>query len=128
MLFFNDSRFGLVYNEILKNNIPLSRISELKSNGAFIAYVPDEFILHVFDESPKLFFNGNYWNLSYGENIEGFPMSIVEEMDMRTFRNYRNALEAVVYFVNNKSKSTIELKRIDAALNFLLDDRNEDVV
>ena len=115
-------------NIILKNNIPLSRISELKSKGAFIAYVPNEFMLHVFEESPKLFFNGNYWNTSYGERIEGFSASVSEEMDMRTLLNYKNALETVVYFMANKSKNAVELKRIDAALNFLQDGRNEDVI
>ena len=115
-------------NDILKNNIPLSRISELKSTGAFIAYVPNEFILHVFEESPKLFFNGNYWKAKYGEKIEGFSASVIEEMDLQILLKYKNALETVVYFMTNKSKSTIELKRIDAALNFLQDGRNEDVI
>lgn len=115
-------------NEILKNKIPLAKISELKMNGAFIPYVPNEFLLHILEESPELFFNGNYWNVRYGEKIEGISTSILEEMDMRALQNYKNALESVVYFWANKSKNTIELKRIDAALNFLLDERNEDVI
>ena len=76
----------------------------------------------------ELFFNGNYWNTSYGERIEGFSASVCEEMDMHTLLNYKNALETVVYFMANKSKNAVELKRIDAALNFLQDGRNEDVI
>jgi len=115
-------------NEILKNNIPLSRIGELKSKGAFIPYVPNEFVLHILEESPTLFFNGNYWNIQYGEKIEGFSTTILQDMDVRTLNNYKNALETVVFFMDNKSKNTVELKRADAALNFLQDNRNDDVI
>ena len=115
-------------NEILKSNIPLSKIDELKSKGTFINYVPNEFMLHVLEESPELFFNGNFWNARYGEKYEGFSTSIIEEMDNLTLKKYKNALETIVFFMSNKSKSLIELKRVEAAINFLYDDRNEDVI
>ena len=115
-------------NEILNNNIPISNINELKMTGGFVSYVPNEFVLHILEESPKLFFNGNYWNSHYGESIEGFSASVIAETDSRTLQNYKNALETVVIFISNKNKNTIELKRINAALEFLLNDRNEDVL
>ena len=124
----NEIQQKLFVNEILKNNIPLSRISDLKAKGTFITYVPNEFLLHVLEESPELFFNGNYWNVGYGEKIDGFSTSVIEEMDSCTLNNYRNALETIVLFISNKSNGIIELKRVEAALNFLNDKRSEDVV
>ena len=115
-------------NEILKHNISLSRVGELKSKGAFIPYAPNDFLLHILEESPSLFFNGNYWNVRYGEKIEGFSAAILADMDVRTLQNYKNALETVVYFMVNKSNDVVELKRIDAALNYLQENRNEDVI
>ena len=115
-------------NEILKNNIPLAQINELKIKGTFIPYIHDEFVLHIFEESPKLFFNGNYWNARYGEKIDGVSATVLEETDMRTLRTYKNALETVVYFMSNKNKNTVELKRISAALDFLQDNRNEEAI
>ena len=49
-------------------------------------------------------------------------------MDNLTLKKYKNALETIVFFMSNKSKSLIELKRVEAAINFLYDDRNEDVI
>ena len=115
-------------NEILKNNIPLSKIGELKSKGAFISYVPNDFMLHILEESPELFFNGMYWNTRYGVKVDGVSVSVLADMDQRTLRNYRNALESVVHFMANRTKNIIELKRIDAALNFLQDNRSDDVI
>ena len=113
-------------NEILKNNIPLSKIADLKAKGGFIPYASNDFLLRIFEESPELFFNGNYWMAGYGE-IEGFSASITADMNTRTLNTYKNALETVVYFLSNSSRNIIELKRIDSALNFLFDGRNEDV-
>ena len=124
----NDEQQKYFAHEILKHNIPLSKIGELKARGAFISYVPNEYIVHILEESPKLFFNGNYWNVRYGEKVEGFSASILEEADGRTLQNYKNALEAIVQYMANPIKNTIELKRIDAALNYLQDDRNEDAI
>ena len=129
--FFNEmdeSQQKLFVNEILKNNIPLSRIPNLKANGTFVTYVPNEFLLHILEESPELFFNGNYWEVGYGEMIDGFSISVIEEMDNCTLVNYRNALETIVLFVSNKSNGIIELKRVEAALNFLNDKRSKDVL
>lgn len=115
-------------NEILKNKIQLSAIGELKENGKFIQYIPDEFLLHIFEESPELFFNGNYWNIQYAVRIEGMSSSVLEETYNKTLSKYRNALDSVVSFANNRSKNIIDLRFVDAALNILLEDRNDDVI
>ena len=75
-----------------------------------------------------MFFNGNYWNARYGEKIDGVSATVLEETDMRTLRTYKNARETVVYFMSNKNKNTVELKRISAALDFLQDNRNEEAI
>ena len=53
---------------------------------------------------------------------------ITAEMDERTARTYRNALETVVIFINDKTKNVTELKRVDAALNFLTENRAKEVI
>ena len=72
-----------------------------------------------------IIYNGTYFQ---GEKIDGFSTSVIEEMDSCTLNNYRNALETIVLFISNKSNGIIELKRVEAALNFLNDKRSEDVV
>ena len=129
--FFNEmseEQQKLFANEILKNKIPLSAIGELKAKGKFIQYVPDEFLLHILEESPELFFNGNYWNAQYAVQIEGMSSIVLDETYRKTLSKYRNALDTVVSFMNNRSKSIIDLRFVDAALNILMDDRNEEVI
>lgn len=124
----NEDQQKCFANEILKNKIPLSEISELKAKGLFVRYVPDEFLLHLFEESPILFFNGNYWNTQYDVKIEGISSMVLGDMYQRTLSKYKNALETVISFMENKSKSIIDLKFVDSALSILMDDRNEDVI
>ena len=118
----------LFVNELFKHHINMSKMNELKANGTFLRYVPDDFILHIFEDSPSLFFNGKYWTLLFGEKVDGISVMITAEMDERTARTYRNALETVVIFLGNKTKNLTELKRIDAALNFLTENRVEEVI
>lgn len=124
----NEEQQKLFANELLKNKIPLTRMGDLKANGDFIRYVPDDYILHIFEESPELFFNGNYWNASYAVKIEGISSTVLNDMDAQTIFKYKNALDAAVSFVGNKSNNAVDLKFVDAALNILLDDRNNSVI
>ena len=122
-----DTQQKLFVNELFKHHINMAKLNDLKANGSFLRYVPDDFILHIFEDAPKMFFNGKYWTLQYGEKVDGISAMITAEMDERTARTYRNALEAVVIFINDKTKSVTELKRVDAALNFLTENRTEEV-
>ena len=129
--FFNEMSEGqqkYFVNEIMKNKMLLADVSNLKVTGKFMRYVPDEFLLHVFEESPELFFNGNYWNAQFDVKVEGLLSNVLDEMYLQTLSKYKNALDVVVSFMNNKTKSVIDLKFVDAALNILMDDRNNDVI
>ena len=44
-----------------------------------------------------------------------------------TLDNYRNNLEALFIFLNKKSENPLELRRIDATLNFLLDNLDDSI-
>lgn len=115
-------------NEILNNKINLESVPKLKETGAFLRYVPNDFLLTILEESPELFFNGNYWKTEFGKIFEGLSPEILKETMAQTLRKYKNALESVIYFMSNKLKSQIDLKLVDASLNFLYDNRGNDVV
>lgn len=123
-----DQQQKLFVNEILNKNIPLSQIEKLKEKGNFISYVPDDFILHIFDVAPELFFDGKYWNSKYAVDIDTLSPIVVEEMKERTLKRYRNALECVIDFLTNSTKDIIDLRRVESALAFLNEDRNQNVL
>lgn len=124
----SDAQQKYFVNEILKNNISISKVAELKSSGTFLRYVPNDFLLTIFEESPELFFNGKYWKTQYGVQIVGISPEIIEESMIQTFKKYKNALETIVFFTYNKENSTIELKRVDASLDFLYENRDDEVI
>lgn len=118
----------LFVNEILKNNISIADVPELKASGAFLRYVPNDFLLTILEESPELFFNGKYWKTEYGNKFEGISSDVLEETMAHTLRKYKNALESVIYFMANKVNFQIDLKLVDASLNFLYENRDDEVI
>lgn len=114
-------------HNILKKNLQLTSIQQLKESGAFIRYVPDDFILNIFDTAPELFFNGKFWNIQYGVSIPGISAVNLGNIYTQTLSNYRNSIESVILFMEQKSNSSLELKKIDAVVNFLNTNLTDDL-
>ena len=115
-------------NEIIKKGDLWDKVDEMKANGTFIQYVPSDFIMHIYEDSPDLFFNNNFWTIGYGVEIPGLSPLVMEEMNKRIYQKYRNAIEAIIIFINEKMTNFVELKRIDATLDFLYKDISEGLV
>ncbi|MCC8114206.1 MAG: ATP-binding protein [Bacteroidales bacterium] len=111
----SDQQQTLFVKELQKHGISLSNVYQLK-NGAFIRYVPDDFILQVYDAEPKLFFNGNLWKEPYDCDIEGMSKMVLNEIFNNTRMAYRNAIEAVIIYLETKPTDILNLKRISAIL------------
>ena len=75
-----------------------------------------------------MFFNNNFWTIGYGVEIPGLSPLVMEEMNKRIYQKYRNAIEAIIIFINEKMTNFVELKRIDATLDFLYKDISEGLV
>lgn len=113
----NDQK--LMLYEMQKNHIPLSEIPNLKQSGDFIKFAPDSFILHIFDELPELFFNGNVWTSEYGVELGLFGNNVLDDVYKHTIEKYHNCLEAIIIFMSKKSKEPSDLKRINSILETL---------
>ena len=88
----------LFVQQILKQNLQLSAVQSLKETGAFIKYVPNDFILNIFDDI--------YNNM---------------------LKTYINSLESLIIYMDKKPQSSLELRKIDAVLNFLNNDLTSDL-
>lgn len=123
----NDEQQTLFVQSLLKHNLQLTKIDNLRQSGGFIRFVPNDFILSIFDSAPELFFNGKFWKTQYGVQISGLSPMNLSTVYKNTLDNYRNNLETLFIFLNKKSENPLELRRIDATLNFLLDNLADSV-
>lgn len=97
----------------------VSIVGELKKTGAFLRYVPNDFVLQAFDYSPELFFNGKVWQVPYNiENPDVNP-EILKETYLRTYKEYRNSIETIALFVQYASHDSGTLRKVEAAVKFL---------
>lgn len=117
----------LFVQQILKQNLQLSAVQSLKETGAFIKYVPNDFILNIFDAAPELFFNGKFWNQQYGVQIQGLSAMNLDDIYNNMLKTYRNSLESLIIYMDKKPQSSLELRKIDAVLNFLNNDLTSDL-
>lgn len=97
----------------------LSIIGELKQNGMFLQYVPNDFILQVYDYSASLFFNGIVWNVPYKINNPDINAEVLNYTYEQTFKEYRNSLEAIILFLDYASQDPNTLRKVESAIKFL---------
>lgn len=104
---------------LFSEGIDISEISELKRSGAFIKYVPEEFLLSILPKYPNKFFNGEVWSDSYDTGIHDIDPEVMQASYDRTLRSYFNSLETLVLYNSNPSTDAIDMRKAITALDFL---------
>ena len=97
----------------------LSIVGELKQNGMFLQYVPNDFILQVYDYSAELFFNGIVWNVPYKVDNPDINSEVLNYTYEQIFKEYRNSLEAIILFLDYASQDPNTLRKVESAIRFL---------
>lgn len=104
---------------LMENGVGLDKVGELKENGGYLAYVPADFLLKVYDSSPKSFFNKNVWDVQYDIDNPDINEEILRETYEKTMREYKNSLESVVLFCLYPSNEPLALRKVESAIVFL---------
>ena len=97
----------------------LSIVGEMKQNGMFLQYVPNDFILQVYDYSASLFFNGIVWSIPYKVDNPDINPEVLNYTYEQTFKEYRNSLEAIILFLDYVSQDPNTLRKVESAIRFL---------
>lgn len=105
--------------QLLSNRLDLTSVPSLKTSGQFIKYVPDDFVLQIYDFKPALFFNGNVWNVAYDVPNPLISASVLEFTYKQILKEYRNSLETVILFLLYPSSNPFSVQRVESALAFL---------
>lgn len=115
-----DTEKKALTNNLLSAGVDLPEISELKENGGYLAYVPHTFIMTMFDQNPDDFFGGKVWKTSLvsgGEELLG--KENIEEFRSKLIGQYRNYLQDLISYTQNKYTDTITMKRVKLSVEFL---------
>ena len=107
-------------NNLLNAGVDLPEISTLKENGGYLVYVPYTFIMTMFNQNPDDFFGGKVWKTSLvsgGEELLG--KENIEEFRSKLIGQYKNYLQDLISYTQNKYTDTITMKRIKLSVEFL---------
>ena len=85
----------------------------------FLQYVPNDFVLQVYDYSAALFFNGIVWNIPYKVDNPDINAEVLNYTYEKTFKEYRNSLEAIILFLDYASQDPNTLRKVESAIKFL---------
>lgn len=98
----------------------IGQITDMRKNGDYLKFVPADFILTIYDESPDLFFGGKVWKtslVSVGEDLLG--KENLEEFRRKMTEQYKNYLRDLISYTNNRYSDMITMKRVKLSIEFL---------
>lgn len=105
---------------LIKKNIDLTTIAELKKSGEYILYAPYGFLLNLYTSSTDEFFDGGVWNKKLSSSADGLlDQEIVDHANNKIKQQYRNSLEDIVNFVRDKYDDELTLRRVQMSIEFL---------
>lgn len=104
-------------NNIINASIDLSKLAMMKENGKFFIYVPEDYILGLFDKMPQLFFDDKVWSVEF--TILDAPDNLKHFAQERTRAQYKNCLDDLIVFLKYRSKDATVVKRAKLALQYL---------
>lgn len=107
-------------NNLINAGIELANLSPLIDSGEYLVFVPYTFIMTMFNQNPDDFFGGKVWKtslISGGEELLG--KENIEEFRSKLIGQYRNYLQDLISYTQNKYTDTITMKRVKLSVEFL---------
>jgi hypothetical protein len=115
-----DTEKKALTNNLINNGVELTEIVTLKDNGGYLLYVPYTFIMTMFNQNPDDFFGGKVWKTSLVSGGEEFlGKDNIEEFRNKLIGQYKNYLQDLVSYTQNKYTDTITMKRVKLSVEFL---------
>jgi len=109
-------------DSVINSGADISRIGDMKKSGEFLLYIPDDFILKIYNGYPNEFFNGIVWDVGLGDSL-GISSSLgseaAEYASKRIITSYKNCLEDVIMLSQFHTNETLAVERCRLSLAFL---------
>jgi len=105
---------------MIKKNIDLTTIGDLKKSGEYILYAPYGFLLNLYAASTDDFFDGGVWSKKLSSSADGLlDQEIVDHANNKIKQQYRNSLEDIINFARDKYDDELTLRRVQMSIEFL---------
>jgi hypothetical protein len=105
---------------LIKKNIDLTSIADLKKSGEYILYAPYGFLLNLYTVTTNDFFDGGVWNKKLSSSADGLlDQEIVDHANNKIKQQYRNSLEDIINFARDKYDDELTLRRVQMSIEFL---------
>jgi len=108
--------------QLHRNNL-IYKQKELIEDGGYLEYVPDELMIHIFEEYPDKFFDGNFWEEPY-EKLDVPDTQILEKIKKEISSKYQRCLEDMLSFVEYRNPDTNYIRKIDQTLRMIKEHLN----
>lgn len=105
---------------LVSNGFDPSQISEVIREGNFLGYLSNRMLVKLFVQYPDKFFDGKFWSDSF-EHMDSaiFGQSTVSEIRNHIKGKYRNFLEDILGYYENRSPDEGYTKRVNQTLELL---------
>lgn len=105
---------------LIKKGVDLTQIGNMKESGEYIIYTPYDFLLSLYTSCTESFFNGGVWNVGLPNGNNGLlDKDTIEHVNNKIKQQYRNSLEDVVNFVQERYDDKIIMRRVQLSVEFL---------
>ncbi len=112
-----DERTALA-SELIRNGRDVSELAQMKADGTFLLFLRPKGVVEVFSLFPKLFFDGNVWNVMYAELVNQYPEGS-ERLQGQIRNEYRSLLEIAAIYSEKKVGDPREAEIARAACRLL---------
>lgn len=104
-------------NEMINAGEDISKVSEFKTDGRYLKYVPASFLVRLFELKPEFFFDGKVWDEPYavgdmGDEITAFMQERVKAL-------YKGCLDDILFYVRYKSPGEMIIQKTMLAVEML---------
>lgn len=99
----------------------ISEVAKLMESGKYLNYVPFSFILTLFNDDPKLFFDGKVWNTSISDVTDSgfFDADTYRKIVDQVIQKYKCVLQELIINYENQASDLIDLQRMRLGIDFL---------
>lgn len=109
---------SVIQQEMIKNNIPTSKLEEKINNGEFLRFVPESMLIKLIEKYPEKFFDGNYWEDAY-EKLSMPDLKILEETKSSIVRKYIICLNDLLSFKDFKNPDSDYTQKVNQTLKII---------
>ena len=103
---------------LIRSGRDIVELASMKENGEFVFFLRPKGILEIFRINPKLFFDGNVWNVTYAR-IDDLHLQGSAELQGQIRREYGGLLEVACVYVEKGVHDLREAAIAEAACRLL---------